>query len=174
MGRRLSAGALALACALCCGAAAPAQDLPAEVRAYLRGQPGWSPLGYEALGVDDRQLWDQYHPAQSPGVAKLDIDGDGRADYALALVSGSGALRRQKLVLLWHPHGRLRADTLSAPWRTSTALVVWRGEPGLYEEWGGDRKARVRHGSVIYEQMEAWAQAYYFEGGRIRRIDTSG
>jgi hypothetical protein len=112
-------------------------------------------------------------PGLCPGLATVDVDGSHRASHALALLSDRGGKNYEEVVLLWHDGTPRSAQILVEAFSEGPRMVIWRLEPGVYEEWDTHRKTRIAHDSIGFEAFEASVTLYYFAKGKFHTLTTS-
>lgn len=130
MRRRVAIGLMALSFALPAAAktADPCASLPKPVLGIIAMKfPGWRPKQVADLDSDARQVWQNSHPDECPGIAVGHFESSDRLSYAVLLVSQSD------------PNGgfKLIAFDKSA----ATEAYAWK----LIDEWN----ARIYSGAVI-------------------------
>src|SRR4051794_26034341 len=96
----------------CAQAKAECGTIPQDVQEYLRSAPGWKPVDTKDLPNDDSSLWEQYHRGLCPGIAVLDLYGQGERTYALALLNNISGQTLEKLVVVRRQSGRLIGEVL--------------------------------------------------------------
>ena len=161
----------------CASANAACENVPQEVQEYLRSEPGWAFVDVKDLVDDDKNLWEQAHSGQCPGVAIVDLDGKGQS-YALALLRVSGRQVVEKLVVVRRQSGQLKGRILVPPANVkhtdvAAPFVVWRAGPDTYRDLKTGRQVKLAHDGIVYEKMEATATVHYLSKGRFSSILTS-
>jgi hypothetical protein len=148
-------------------AATACRPLPSPVRAYLLSQPGWKILGVDDLVKSDQNLWNQYHSRQCPGLATVDLRGNGMRTYAMALLHREGERATERLIALT-PDREPAAYTLVESQRVTVLSVVWRAGPGESFNIQAHKNLSLKNDSIVFEEMESNSRTFYLSNGKFR------
>ena len=146
---------------------AACENKPAAVQEYLRTHRTVFVVTLDDLVPDDKVLWQKHSGDLCPGIAEADLSGTGHKAYALALLSGSGEGRRERLVIL--QPGKAGQE-IGKPYKYAYPAVVSRAPPDTITDFYTRKRTRVQHDMFIFEQMEASATAYFLSGGQLRHV----
>ena len=141
----------------------------------LRGEiskkyPDMHLVTFADLSEYDQKLFRKDHKNQCPGLAKVDFYGDGKPTYAVVLVSGENSKRKAELIL---------AHQLADGWEirsldvTDGTPVVWRENPGKYDDMYGPKTIRARNPVVVFCGLESWAVIYAWNGKEVEKLQVS-
>ncbi len=152
-----------------CGLKLP-EDLHAKVFSEYEG--------YRLVSRGDlipyhRELWEG-GPKGCPGLAQIDIDGNGRVDFAFNLIRADevppGGIFMVALNKVggWEIVELLRFDQM-------VPAVLWaEGETTeAYESYERDEQVRFPHGALLLVGYESWSRAYGIVDGEFRFIALS-
>ena len=148
---------------------AQCDNLPADAQAYLKAHLGWSIVQLKDLDADDQAAWNKHYPGKCPGMADVDLDGRG-AKPALALFRQQNEKAFEQVVI-FSSDGSVR--TLVPAEIVSRPYVIWRNEPGAYEDFNSGKKTRMAHDSLGYEAIGATVELYYFSKGKFHSLLNS-
>ena len=152
--------------------AEPCDEVPPDVAKYLTAHRDWAITKARDLNTDDQAAWAEARPGKCPGFAAAKLDRSGKSTYGLVLIRGSGGSSRQRVVFL-STGLSTRAVVVMASAYHGVPMVIFKADPGRAVAWDQSYGVRLRHESLVVEQMEAWAQQYYLNGRRLRYITTS-
>lgn len=132
---------------------------------------GWSIVTRVDLLTTDQALWAEHRePSSCPGIAQVDLDGDGSDEFVVALIRRRGDALAERIVLLREtpqgPHARevWSADTVSFPY------VVFSTQTKEAADFYSGAISDIQHGAFVIERMEAWAIVYYEVSGELRNV----
>lgn len=154
----LSAGP---ASASCVPAAQPVKD-------YLAKHPAWHIVNLADLGPEDTDLWRKYRGKACPGQAQADLKGDGHMSYGLTLLSKEGL----RWVIILNDDGIFRPTLIGAS-KWAGADVVHTGDPGPDYEVETRRRVDIKHQSLVFEHLESGATIYYWDKGKLAKLQIS-
>jgi hypothetical protein len=151
---------------------------PGVVSLYLHDHSQWRLTTLASLGADDADLWLRHQPGHCPGWTSARLSSSSTVSYGLSVYRRDSAKIEEALIVLRRSSGRTQAQPLTTFSMTPVGgdivkYVVWTGSPGKYRSWDGSRSLRLRHQTLIYEHLEANAEAFYLRRGRFRSIVTS-
>ena len=143
-------------------------DLPKDLQSIVEDKyPGTKTVTLSDLNEDDKLLFQKEHAGSCPGLAKVDLYGDGKATFALALTRKSQATPRTKLVL---------AHQIGANWEVATldkadgpVPVVWSDKPGEYKSVY-QHKIRATRPVIVFCGYSSWAVLYAWTGNRTAKL----
>jgi len=104
----------------------------------------------------------------------VDFDGSGATYSAIALFHKSKGKLMEKVVVLRSEQGVVRGQTIFAAGVVPYLCVIHAAEPGKARDWEGAKAVVIRHESLVYEQMEAWAYQFYLSRGKFKYVQISG
>jgi hypothetical protein len=136
-----------------------------KVADYLKTQPGWEIESIADLAPDDQSLWQKYHPDTCPGLAHADLHGNGDTSYALVLEKN----KQTRLIILLNDHGKLQ-QTLVGSGPTKSRYVVHSAMPGTTYEFETRKRYDLKQQSFVFEIMEASAEQYYWQDGKLNLV----
>lgn len=157
------------------------QDQPAPVKAYLQAHPEWVPVRQDDLG----NYRNRVKTGLCPGIAIVDLAGDGRPYFGLALLRRQDEDRFEKVILL-SPAGRTPAvRTLSKESKLGRGEwdgigIIERGAPGTYFDYnafsaGGTGNVRISHDVLFVTSLGPdYTEFYYLKGGRLTKGLANG
>lgn len=147
---------------------ADCENVPAAVAAYLAARPGWKIVHQADLGKDDQALWSQYHGQACPGLARADLQGNGRWSYGLSLING----QNRQIIILYDTGKALREKVLfTLP--GGTIEVVHTAAPGPTYEVETHHRIGLQHQSLVFEALESSAEQYYWRNGKLGSVVIS-
>jgi hypothetical protein len=134
---------------------------------------GWQIVSVEMLKPHHRKLFLKDRRRKCPGIAKVDLYGDGRQVYAVVLIEESDIDRRSKLVLTQET-GKDKWQMTTLEDETTVPIpVVAAGPAGTYEHVYGERELKSDHEVVVYIGYESWVVVYAWNGKQIEKIQIS-
>jgi len=128
------------------------------------------PVTSSDLSEYDRKLFRKEHKNQCPGLVKVDFYGNGKPTYAVVLISGQNPKRRAELIL---------ASQLADGWKirsldvTDGTPVVWRENPGKYDDMYERKTIRARNPVVVFCGLESWSVLYAWNGKEVEKLQIS-
>ncbi|ESQ87690.1 hypothetical protein ABAC460_18630 [Asticcacaulis sp. AC460] len=163
---------IALAAALCAFVVTPAMadctvDDP-KVKAYLSTLPGWHVITNADLYADDAALWKEHRGNACPGLARVDLQGEGRTSYGLVILSKD---RMRMVVLVDAKSGFTEHILFDGP---LDHMVVHTEAPGPAYEFETREKIQIPNQSLVFEKLEVGAVLYYWRNGKLEEIIVSG
>jgi len=154
-------------------AAAPpkdACDLPQDLQGEITSKyPGAKLVSLLDLGEHGKGLFQKDHGNACPGSVKVDFYGDGKPTLALVLITKDRAKQKSQLVVAREMGGTWKARVLDTVegWPVP---VVWREDPGEYQDVYGEKKIRARTPVIVFCGYEAWAILYAWTGKNVTKI----
>ena len=155
------------------GTVAAAADDPCELPPALRNalsksHPGARVVRLSDLSDSDRDFFRKDHGNTCPGLAQVDFYGDKKPTWAVVLIAGDGLKRKTELVV---------AHRAGATWEIrllegagTDVPVVWRQDPGEYNDVCGDKKIQAKSEVVVLCGYESWAILYAWSGKEVEKI----
>ena len=143
--------------------------------AGLRDEISRKYLGTRVVGFDDltdykRKLFKKHHSSQCPGLVKVNFYGDGKPTWAVVLISGENPKRKAELVV---------ARQVDEGWETRSfgttdgTPVVWRKDPGEYEDMYEKKTIRARSPVIVFCGLESWEVVFAWTGKEVEKVQTS-
>ena len=120
-----------------------------------------------------KKLFLKDHKGKCPGIAKVDLYGNGRQVYAIVLTSRSETDRKSKLVIAERVEGEQWKITVLQDNTTGPTPVVVGAPAGEYEHVYGERVLKSKHEVIAYIGYESWAVVYAWNGKEIEKIQIS-
>ena len=139
---------------------------------FIHIEKKWSIIERSDLPDDDKKLWEEHHAGLCPGIAVVDLDGQGWS-YALALLRKSRSGTVEKLVLFKRTGSHLRQIQIRGAFKVVSPFVVWKAAPGIFFDQGTGVRVRIAHDSIIYEKMESTSTQFYASRSGIRSLLVS-
>jgi len=152
-------------------AADPCTQAPGPVAGYLKAHPDWRMMQLTDLDEVNRADWLKAHPGACPGFAAARLEAGTGTSYAIALIRGAGAARRQQVVAV-RP-GVSHPEVLVAPFTPDVPTVVWRTPPGRAHDELRHVDVAVPSDSFIVQSLESSATQFYVRGGQFRQVALS-
>jgi hypothetical protein len=121
------------------------------------------------LNPDDRTLFQKDHGDECPGLARVNLYGDGKPTRAIVLITAGRS----------HPTtGLIVAHKVGTEWQTETleafgegpAPVVWGEGPGTYDDLSEPKTIRAKNPVIIYCGYSAWARVYAWTGKKVEFV----
>jgi|ERR1700687_1411585 len=133
--------------------------------------PGAHLVSLADLDDYDKKLYKKDHGSRCPGLVRVNFYGDGKATWALVLISGENPKRKAELIV---------ARQLDSEWdirsleTTDGTPVVWREGPGKYEGlYVGDKTIHATNPVIVFCGLESWAIVYSWNGKEVEKVWTS-
>lgn len=147
--------------------------IPNSLEKMVKEFGGWRIVSLEILDPYDRKLFVKDHKGKCPGIAKVDLYGDGRKVYAIVLTRGKDVDRKSKLILAEETgKNRWQITTLEDEVTGPTPVAV-QGSAGEYEHVYREKKLTSQHEVVFFIGYESWAIVYAWNGKEIEKIQAS-
>ena len=116
----------------------------------------------------DKKLYKKDHGSRCPGLVKINFYGDGKATWALVLISGENPKRKAELVVARQLDGEWGIRSLETADGTP---VVWREGPGKYEGlYEGDKTIHATNPVIVFCGYESWAIVYSWNGKEVEKV----
>jgi hypothetical protein len=142
-------------------------DLPESARAAVE-QDNWKILDPFDLQQTDAKVFKNNHQGQCPGIAIGNFYPKADSSYLIALVQSDGQNNlTEKLVLVTQKKGRTETAVVIPPTQVTKPSVVWKLAPGHYAGVDGTH-AHISRDSFIYEQINATAKQFYYDGSHLK------
>lgn len=150
-------------------------NLPPDVRDFLRSESGWSIVSLKDLYEVERSDWDKVHSGLCPGMAEGDFFGNGHQSYALALLSTVKGRTFERLVVLYRS-GRVissqelvrKTDMMYT--NSPTIFVVWKTMPGVFFDLETGSHISISNESIVWEVIGSMSTMYYYTGRVFKSI----
>ena len=144
-------------------------DLPKDLQSAVKGKfPRTSVVNISDLSKDDEEFFQKDHADTCPGLVKVDVYGDGKPTFALALTTKSETYPSTKLVL---------AHKIQASWRViildkadGPVPVVWSEKPGEYKDIYGEKKILATRPVIIFCGYRSFTVVYAWTDGKIAKV----
>jgi len=135
--------------------------------------PGTHLVSLADLDDYDKKLYKKDHGSQCPGLVRINFYGDGKATWALVLISGTDPKKMKAELIV--------ARQLDVEWDirsleiTDGTPVVWREGPGKYDGlYEGDIKTiHATNPVIVFCGYESWAIVYSWNGKEVEKVWTS-
>jgi len=153
----------------CCHLALPS----ALQERVLHDYPGFRLVLRRDLVPYHRELWDS-GPGGCPGVAHVDLDGDGRADYGINLISDLDEPPSGVLIAAFASDGGWRMLELGRFGQSVPAAL--RAQPDCnveYRSFEGDSPVPFDAGALLLVGYESWSRVFGFVNGEVASVQTS-
>ena len=129
--------------------------------------PEWHVVGLNELRQDDRNLWTRKRGALCPSVAVGRFQPGAKRQYAVLLRSDE---RKLKLILVTSG----KPTQMMFEGEFDVIPVIYRRAPGpLKDAETRHVDATAANDVLVVEVPEAGSSAYYFDGGRFKRMELS-
>jgi hypothetical protein len=99
-------------------------------------------------------------------LVKVDFYGDGKPTWALVLFNSS---RKKSALVVVHRLEKWEFQMLE-PWGAGGVPVVWREEPGKYDDIYGTKTIRAAYPVIVYCGYESWAIVYGWTGKNVEKV----
>ena len=145
-------------------------ELPKSVsQTVARRWDGWNLLQVQDLRPDDQHLWRKKWNDACPSVVKGHFLASSKLSYAFSLINRKD---NQQQVILATPAGggSFNFQTLSKPTHVAGFAVLYRLQPGTYQEVEGGRTVRTKLDSIADETIEAAVVMFYEEQGSFHSM----
>jgi hypothetical protein len=119
------------------------------------------------LGAEDRKMFEKEHGTSCPGMARLDFYGEGKAAWALVLIS-DGSSPQTQLVLAREHGARFEVSPLDTAKQRSA--VVWSEPPGEYRDIETGKTLQAVHPVIVFVSYESWAIVYGWTGSKVAKL----
>ncbi len=147
--------------------------LPPGLRHEIaRKYPGASVVTMADLDRYDRKLFQKDHGNQCPGLVKVNFFGDGKPTWAVVLISEEKPQRKAELIVTHHVGKKWKASSLQTM-DASPAPVVWRQNPGTYDDISRPKTIRATSPVIVLCGYEAWARLYAWTGKDVETVQIS-
>lgn len=157
-----------------CGGRSDGCDrLVAELGPALQIPGGWQVVRIGDLGADDRDLWKQHGAGQCPGVTAVDLDGDGRRSFAVALIQKAPGGRVNETLIHLQPgdnRGPASRTELDAVRELPHAQPVRRAPPGPAEDLDRGEIRQLKGDSILYGDAAGEQRRFYRQDGQFNSI----
>lgn len=150
--------------------------LPPAVQSYMEHQfPEWRPKVLSDLEGYDRQLWQETHKKECPGIAVGHFENAEHLSYALLLVSRSTAKSGYKFVVITSaPENTYRSEILDHnDAADASGMVISKAPPGKYSDFEQTKTVQLKLDSISLDWLEKSSVLYYWSEGHFLTIDTS-
>jgi hypothetical protein len=162
--------ALALAALLPMPALADCKTRPKPVRDYMKTRASWVVVTEGHLSDADRAMWKREHKTACPGIAVVDLEGNGQKSYALAVLNRVKDVRYERLVLLQASGKKLLPKTLVAAFPQGDPIVVWRSRAKAVRAFGSRQRIALPAESIRFEKLGMSSKVFYLENGKIETV----
>jgi hypothetical protein len=151
------------------GPASGACGLPADLEHEITSKyPGRALVTLSDLADYDKQLFQESHGNECPGLVKVDFYGDGKPTLALALTTRNAAKGETELVLAHQVGASWNMDILETA--DGPVPVVWSQGPGEYTDVYGEKKIHATKPVIVFCGYESWAILYAWTNGKVGKI----
>ena len=150
--------------------------LPTAVQSYIEHQfPEWRPKTLSDLEGDDRQLWQESHKKECPGIAVGHFENSEQISYALLLVPRSTAKSGYKFVVTTSaPENTYHSESLDHnDAADASGMVISKAPPGKYSDFEQTKTVQLKLDSISLDWLEKSSVLYYWSEGHFLSIDTS-
>ena len=147
--------------------------LIAELGPSLEVAGGWQVVRAGDLGANDRDLWKQHGAGLCPGVAAVDLDGDGRRSFAVALVRRASGGGVEETLIHLQPgdnHGSASRTELDGVRNLPHAQPVRRAPPGPAEDVDRGEIHQLKGDSILYGDAAGDQRRFYRQDGQFSSI----
>ncbi|MFZ0958909.1 MAG: hypothetical protein WAN60_21400 [Candidatus Sulfotelmatobacter sp.] len=152
-------------------AAASADDpcaLPVGLREEIsKDYPQGKVVRLSDLSEDDRNFFRKDHGNACPGLAEVDFYGDKKPTWAVALLE-KGTKFKVELVVAHQAEKVWEIKSLDS--EKGDVPVVWRQNPGKYDDIYGEKTIRATKPVIVFCAYEAWAILYAWTGKSVDKI----
>jgi len=150
--------------------------LPPAVQSYVEHQfPEWRAKALSDLEGYDRQLWQETHKKECPGIAVGHFEKAEQLSYALLLVPRSTAKSGYKFVVISSaPENTYRSELLDHnDAEDASGMVISKAPPGKYSDFEQTKTVQLKLDSISLDWLEKSSVLYYWSDGHFLSIDTS-
>ena len=150
--------------------------LAPTVQSYIEHQfPEWRPKVLSDLEGYDRQLWQETHRKECPGIAVGHFEHAEQLSYALLLVPRSTAKSGYKFVVITSaPEHTYRSEILDHnDAADASGMVISKAPPGKYSDFEQTKTVQLKLDSISVDWLEKSSVLYYWSEGHFLSIDTS-
>jgi hypothetical protein len=147
--------------------------LPEDARALINEKyNNWRILSKNDLLYDDQMLWNKNHEKECPGIAIGKYRNDNESDYAVLIIPRKDKTKKAKLLMLTrNMGGRFAIKQLYEDKNITNYPVIYKADSGQYFYFYDSKKSIVaKHDVVIYEHIEASANAFYYESDKYQQL----
>lgn len=151
-----------------------ASEIPDDLRVKIFSKyEGYRLVSRGDLIPSHRELWER-GPNGCPGLARIDIDGDGRADFAFNLIRPDEAPPGGVFTVALNKAGGWEIVELLR-FDQGVPAVLWaeRDPTKVYESYERDEEIRFPHGALLLVGYESWSRAYGVVDGEFKFIALS-
>ena len=144
-------------------------DLPSDLQLEISSKyPGKKVVTLSDLDEYDRGLFQKDHGNACPGLTKVDFYGDGSPTLVVVLIANKGAKSTAELVIAHRLGNTWKIGLLDTA--KNSVPVVWKQDPGEYQDVNGEKKLRAAHPVVVFCGYEAWAILYAWTDNHVAKI----
>jgi len=146
------------------------------VQSYVEHQfPEWRPKALSDLEGYDRQLWQEAHRKEYPGIAVGHFENAEQLSYALLLVPRSTAKSGYKFVVISSaPENTYHSEILDHNnAEDASGMVISKAPPGKYSDFEQTKTVQLKLDSITLDWLEKSSVLYYWSEGHFLSIDTS-
>ena len=137
---------------------------------------GWKILALSDLSNDDRELWNQSHRGQCPGVTSGRFTSPNKTDFAVLLINKGASQRQTRLAIVTSntAASRYEATTVYSNDKVTNYPVIHTSKPGKYHDFYNPQKLiQIDSDVLVYEHLESRTLAFYYKGGKFVRLGIS-
>ncbi len=144
------------------------QGLDSKIAAKF---PGAHLVSLADLDDYKKKLYKKDHGSRCPGLLRVNFYGDGKATWALVLISGENPKRKAELIVARQLDGEWDIRSLET---TDGTPVVWREGPGKYEGlYEGDKTIHATNPVIVFCGYGSWAIVYSWNGKEVEKVWVS-